>query len=117
VVAAFGFYHLLAPCKSPGGAHGHHHCLGAGVGEAHLLHRPHPADDALGELGLRLAWGWKDGPEGCLSAHRLVYGRHRVTVDRGRVVVEQVHELVAVYIPDAAAETVRDRERVRKEVS
>jgi len=48
MVAAFCLYYLLAPGEGPGGAHGHHHGLGAGVGEPHLLNRRHPTEDPLG---------------------------------------------------------------------
>jgi hypothetical protein len=103
VVAAFGLDDLLAACEGAGCAHGHHHGLGSRVGEADLLHRRYPVDYALCELGLRFGRSGEDGPEGRLAAHRLVYGRQRVAVDRGCVIVMQVDELVAVYVPDAAA--------------
>src|SRR5215213_7152703 len=103
MVAAFGLDDLLSTREGPGGAHGHHHSLGTGVGEAHLLHRRYPIHDALGELGLRLSRRWENSPQGSLFAHRLAYGRHRMAVDRGSVVVEQINELVAVHVPDAAS--------------
>ena len=53
-------------------------------------------------------------PSAACSPHGLVYGRHGVAVDRGGVVVQEVDELVAVRVPDAAAGAGGDHQRIRR---
>ena len=89
--------------EAAGQAHRAHGGLGAGVHQAHPLHRGDPGDDLGGQLGLARGGRTEGQPVGSRPLHRLHDGRVGVAQNHRPPGADEVDVAVAVGVGEPAA--------------
>ncbi len=111
VVAALELHQHLAAGERPGHAQGGERRLGAGRGEAHLLHRRHALTDELGQLDLTCVRRSEAGAELGGGGDRLDDGWMGVAEDERAPAAHVVHVAMSVHVGEPGAATLAKEDR------